>query len=323
MIQEGSAGMQQGESQELVRTLSLDEAGRTIEQSLVDIGHSLLAHVPQLAAGAVVLAAVGLITWAFRNLLERLLRRTKLRRSLRELVIRLAFIALWMLGLLFAAMIVFPGLTPAKALGGLGVASVAIGFAFKDIFENFFAGVLILWRFPFDNGDYIECGDLMGQVEEITIRNTLIRRPTGELVIVPNSRLFTQPADVLTDRTKRRTSLVCGIGYGEKVQDAIRILRSAVSRCKTITTDTQVEVLAKEFGASGVDIEITWWTRPEPGQIRRSIHEVIKTTKEALDAAGIEIPFPYRTLVFKEPLSLLRHGEGAPEDAQANHRLPG
>lgn len=304
--------------------VSLDEAAETIEQSLVEIWHSFVAHVPQLVAGAAVLAAVAFITWVFRNLFERLLRRTKLRRSLRELFARLIFIGLWVLGLLFAAMVVFPGLTPTKALGGLGVASVAIGFAFKDIFENFFAGILILWRFPFDNGDFIECEELMGKVEEITIRNTLIRRPTGELVIVPNSKLFTQPVEVLTDRSMRRVSIVCGVAYGEKVKEAIRVIRGAVSRCETLAQGTQVEVFAKELASSSVDIEVTWWTQPEPGQIRRSKNEIINATKGALDAAGIEIPFPYRTLVFKEALAVAQQGASRAEsEPETERRLPG
>ena len=299
------------------------QAASTIESSLADIWHSFLAHLPQLAAGFLVLCLVALASRISRSVLTRVLRRTRLRRSLRELLARLFHIGLWILGLLLAAMIVFPGLTPTKALSGLGIASVAIGFAFKDIFENFFAGVLILWRFPFDNGDFIECGDLMGRVEEITIRNTLIRRPTGELVVVPNSRLFTEPVEVLTDQSARRMSLVCGIGYGENVKQAVRVIRSAVERCKTLVSGYPVEVLAKGFGPSSVDLEITWWAQPEPGQMRQSRNEVLGTVKGALDASGIEIPFPQRTLSFSSPLRL-----DQPEAAEAVERerspcLPG
>jgi small conductance mechanosensitive channel len=57
----------------------------------------------------------------------------------------------------------------------LGLGSIAIGFAFKDIFENFFAGILILWKYPFDRGDLIQSGDVVGCIEEITIRISMIR----------------------------------------------------------------------------------------------------------------------------------------------------
>jgi len=67
----------------------------------------------------------------------------------------MASIAVWIAGLMLAAVVVFPGLSPTKALGGLGLMSVAVGFAFKDSFENFFAGFVLPWRYPFENGDYI------------------------------------------------------------------------------------------------------------------------------------------------------------------------
>lgn len=105
------------------------------------------------------------------------------------------------------AMIVFPGVTPSKALTGLGVGSIAVGFAFKDIFENFFAGLLILWRFPFEAGDFIHCQEVKGKVMEVTIRNTCIRRVSGELVVVPNSTIFKNSVDVVTHEPLRRANI--------------------------------------------------------------------------------------------------------------------
>lgn len=305
---------------------STSGAAETVEASLQQVWTDFLGHLPQLVAGAVILVAVGFLSLGVRALSDRVLRRTALRASLRELASRLIYIAVWALGLLLVAMVVFPGLTPTKALSGLGIASVAIGFAFKDIFENFFAGIIILWRFPFDNGDFIECDEIMGRVEEITIRNTLIRKPTGELIVVPNSKLFTEPVEVLTNGDKRRVSIVCGIAYGEPIKPAVRIVRSALKRCRTVADSKPVDVLASSFGSSSVDLEITWWTDPEPIDIRRSKHEVVSAVKGALDAAGIEIPFPYRTLTFKEPLGLTRSNDASVDPAakpETASSLPG
>ena len=101
------------------------------------------------------------------------------RGSLRDLVRQLTFTAVWIVGALVAAMIAAPSLTPGRLIAVVGLGSVAIGFAFKDIFENFFAGVLILWRFPLENGDLIACKGIEGRVEDITIRMTLLRRTDG------------------------------------------------------------------------------------------------------------------------------------------------
>lgn len=84
-------------------------------------------------------------------------------------------------------------------LAGLGLGSIAIGLAFKDIFENFLAGFLILMRKPTRIGDDIECEGLSGQVEQISIRGTFLRKRSGELILVPNSFIFKKPVKILID----------------------------------------------------------------------------------------------------------------------------
>lgn len=293
--------------------LSFEAAAETVETSLLEIWDSFLGHLPLLFAGFLTLLFVGLLARATRGLLRRAMRKTKLRRSLRELLARLLYLGLWGLGLLFAAMVVFPGLSPTKALGGLGLASVAIGFAFKDIFENFFAGLLILWRYPFDQGDFIQVGEITGKIEEITVRNSLIRRTTGELIVVPNSKLFTEPVDVLTNGESRRTEIVCGVAYDVDVERAIETIRTALETCETVSSEKDRFVIARGFGASSVDIDVIWWTGAKPIEVRRSRSEVVTSVKSALDEAGIEIPFPYRTLTFKGPGPALREGEDGSE----------
>jgi small-conductance mechanosensitive channel len=181
-----------------------------------------------------------------------------------------------------------------------------VGFAFKDIFENFFAGVLILWRFPFEDGDYIACQDFVGRVEDVTIRNTMLRRPTGELVVVPNAIIFKNPVDILTNRSVRRYTVTVGVAYAEDAGEARKVITEAVRRCETVSKDRDLEIFAAEFGDSSLDFEVTWWAGATPLQSRQSRDEVVLAVKRALDEAGIEIPFPYRTLTFKEPLETVR-----------------
>jgi small-conductance mechanosensitive channel len=96
-----------------------------------------------------------------------------------------------------------------------------VGFAFKDIFENFFAGVLILWRFSFEHGDFIECQGITGKVENVSVRTTEIRLVSDELVVIPNSVLFKNPVEILTNRKKRRLTVISGVAYGENVKKAV------------------------------------------------------------------------------------------------------
>ncbi len=283
---------------------SMEEVAQTLQETLGDIWKNFLDHTPYLLAGVLVLILTWVAANIFSNLGHRLFDLRNIRRSLRDLIIRLSTIGIWIGGLLLAAMIWFPGLTPATALGGLGIASIAVGFAFQDIFENFFAGILLLWRFPFENGDFIECQGIVGKVESVNIRMTEIRLTTGELVLVPNATLFKNPVNVLTNKPYRRVTIMTGIAYEENVSQSVSVIETAVKNCTTVETSEPIEVFPQNFGSSSIDIEVTWWTGNKPVDIRRSRGEVVTAVKKALDEAGIEIPFPYRTLVFKEPLDL-------------------
>ncbi len=136
---------------------TVEGATDTVVDTLRGIWADFLAHVPLLLGGLLVLLATLVVAWIAKLMTRRLLARVSMRQSLRELFERFAVVAVWIAGLLLSFMIVFPGLDPTDALAALGIGSIAIGLAFKDIFENLFAGVLILWRFPFENGDFIEC----------------------------------------------------------------------------------------------------------------------------------------------------------------------
>lgn len=281
---------------------SIEEVQSTALETLAEMLHSFIEHLPFLAGGMITL----LLTWGLAHLISvcgtRLLRSWDKRNSVKELIVRLLSIVVWVMGLLFTSIVLFPGLTPSKALGGLGLVSIAVGLAFKDIFENFFAGILILWRFPFERGDYIECEGLVGKVERILIRMSYIRETNGELTVVPNSFLFKNPVTILTDKPSRRVMLTTGVAYDVNIDEAIEVISTAMHSCKTLTEEKPVQVFPKAFGSSSIDIEIAWWTESSPLGVRRSTGEVITAVKQALDTAGIEIPFPYRTLTFKETL---------------------
>ncbi|MDF1812878.1 MAG: mechanosensitive ion channel [Verrucomicrobiales bacterium] len=286
-----------------------EEVKQTLLETLGSLWESLLQRSPYLVAGLLVLLITAIIASILSRVTEKVLVKRKLRGSLRQLLVRFVSIVVWFAGLTVTAVIVFPGLDPAKALGGLGLLSVAIGFAFQDIFENFFAGILLLWRFPFENGDFIECNDIRGQVEDVQIRMTQIRQSTGELVVVPNSFLFKNPVVVLTNENSRRIHLTTGIAYGEDVAKAVKVIKDAVEKCKSVDKTKPVEIYPENFGASSVDIDVAWWASSRPGHQRKSRAEILISIKEALDEAGIEIPFPYRTLTFKEPLPMMRAEE--------------
>lgn len=261
--------------------------------------------LPQLILSVLFVVVLWGVVRTVQGIVPKALRRARMRRALVDVVLMLITVGLWMFGILIAVTIAFPTITPGKALTALGVGGVAIGFAFKDVFENFLAGILLLIREPFSVEDFIECEGIEGQVEEITIRDTHVRQTDGQLVVAPNAMFFKNPVTIRTARDVRRTTVICGIAYGEDVDAARDVIANAVRGVDAVRDDVRdVEIFAQEFADSSINFEVTWWTGSRPIDIRASRDKVVAAVKRALDDAGIEIPFPYRTLTFNEPLPI-------------------
>lgn len=262
--------------------------------------------LPQLGIALLVVIITWVIAKAARRLLDRVLRRADLRQTLINLFETVLGVMVWTIGLLIAATIVFPGVTPANLLALLGLGSVAIGFAFKDIFENFLAGILIMLRKKVNIGDVIECEAVEGRVEQITLRDTYLRHLSNELVLVPNAYLFKNPLKILTDEKLRRHEVEVGVAYDVDLDKAAAIITDAVAGIDMVDTQRPVEVFAKEFGDNSINFLVRWWAGSTPVQAHASRDKVVRAIKRALDDAGMEIPFPQRTLWFRDPLHIDR-----------------
>jgi small conductance mechanosensitive channel len=278
----------------------------TLHMQLVEMGRDMVRALPNIAIALGVL----LLTWFLARfamaIADRLVGRTHLRATLKELMNTVVKLAIWILGILVALTIVMPGLTPASLIGGLGIGAVAIGFAFQDIFENFLAGVLIMVREKMRIGDVIECQGIIGKVEHIALRETHIRALSNELTIVPNSILFKNPVKIVTEDADRRQQLTVGVGYDADLDEAADAIRAAVQNLDDVDKGREVEVYATQFGASSIDFLVRWWTGSTPKEGLASADLAVRAIKRALDQAGIEIPYPYVTNTFKEPLPLVR-----------------
>lgn len=280
------------------------DAIATLQNQLNQMAEGFVRALPGIAVALVLL----LITWIAARLAIRLtsglLRRAELRPSLENLFQTLVKLAIWLSGLMIAAVVVMPGLTPASLIAGLGIGALAIGFAFQDIFENFLAGMLIMLRKKMRIGDVIECDGITGKVEHITLRETYVRKLSGEVTLVPNSLLFKNPVEILTDESQRRHEIIAGVSYDTDLDRAAEVIRAAVEGVDTVVTDKGIDVFAVEFNASSVDFKVRWWAGSKPRDMWESRDKVIRAIKRALDDTGIEIPFPYVTHTFKEAIPL-------------------
>lgn len=282
---------------------------KIVLDSLRSIVEGFFASIPQMIIALVILVLTLVVGRILRAVLRRVMQQARVRSALITLATNLVGIATWIVGVAVAIMIVVPTVTPAQFIAGLGLTSVAIGFAFKDVFENFLAGVIILGREKMQIGDVIECEGVYGRIENIWIRETHVRRVDGELVIVPNAFLFQNPLRIQTDRSRIRQELIIGVDYATDLPTARRVLEDALKGCKSIDPALERSVQCISFGASSIDFQVLWWTASQPAEQRGSFDEVAFAVKAALDKASITIPFPQSTLSLRPehvPLALAK-----------------
>lgn len=195
------------------------------------------------------------------------------------------------LGALLALTIVLPSVKPGDLLAGLGIGSVAIGFAFKDILQNWLAGVLILLRQPFRPGDQIAVERFEGLVDRIDTRVTAIRTYDGRLALIPNSDVYTNAVIVNTAFDKRRSQYDVGIGYGDHTDKAKQVILSTVQSVEGVESEPAPDVLIVDLAASWVTLRPRWWTNSRRADVVEVKSRVIEAIKLALDEAGIDMPF--------------------------------
>ena len=225
------------------------------------------------------------------------------RRRRPDLAVLLAGFARWTIiafGALTVATIVFPSVRPADVLGALGIGSVALGFAFKDILQNWLAGLLILIRQPFRQGDQIIVKQHEGTVERIEPRATLIKTYDGRRVVIPNSDIYTEAVVVNTAFPRRRSEYDVGIGYGDDVDRACEVMLAALSEVEGVEREPAPEAIPWELAGSTVNIRLRWWTAPPQIDVVIMRGRVIRAVRRALAEAGIDLPFPTRTVLFHD-----------------------
>jgi small-conductance mechanosensitive channel len=255
--------------------------------------------LPNLAIALLVFVFFLAAAWAAKGTVASLARR----RDRGDLGVLLGSFVRWAIivfGLLVVATIIFPSVQPADALATLGIGSVAIGFAFKDILQNWLSGLLLLYRQPFQIGDQIKSGDFEGTVERIEARATLIQTYDGQRVVIPNADIYTRAVTVRTAFPKRRAEYDVGVGYGDDLDKACRLIQEAVRGIEGVEAEPAPEAFPWVLDASSVNIKVRWWSDSRKANVMRIQGQVIGTVKQTLVAAGVDLPFPTQVVLFHD-----------------------
>ena len=275
-------------------------------QMIADTANELVIgfveRIPYFVAAIVVILIFWLLSILFKKVVRKILGSRSRHQNLVKVFQRVGGALIFFIGFMIAMVVAIPGFTPAKLIGALGIGSVAIGFAFKDIFQNLLSGILLLISEPFRIGDQIVSGDYEGTVEDIKIRATTIKTYDGRQVVIPNSDLYTSALTVNTAYKQRRLQLAVGIGYADDIAEAKDEIMQALSRADSVSKNASPTIIAVNLGDSTIDLIVRWFI-DDGTQANKvgSIDQVLIEIKKALDAAGIDMPFPVRTMDLSDP----------------------
>lgn len=270
-------------------------------QKITQMGREFMALLPNLLIGFVVFVVFIFVARGVQSLVERVVENRQQSQSLKLLLSRLSYVATLILGVLVTVTIVVPSFTPASLLSALGVGGVAIGFAFKDIFQNFLAGILLLITEPFKINDQIKYKDFEGTVETIQTRATTIKTYDGRRVVIPNAELFINAVTVNTAYEMRRLEYDIGIGYGDDIAQARQLIVEAIRSIDGVLSDPAPEALVVDLAGSSVNIRARWWINPpRRADIMGAQDRVLEAIKNTLTAHGIDLPFPTQQILWHD-----------------------
>lgn len=236
-----------------------------VETAFARLLESAIVVIPRALAAFLVLALFWALAngvrWAMRVIFRHLISDL----TVENLIKQIGYYTVWALGLLVAATAF--GLDPETAATGLGLTSLALGFAMKDVLSNFVSGLLILTLRPFELGDQIVIGETEGTVEPIELRATMIRTYDGRMVSVPNSETFTSRITNNTASPVRRASIELQLDYVADLRAAIQCLADTASRDDAVLPSPAPSVTVQELRSDTVLLQLQFWT-----DSRRSTH---------------------------------------------------
>ncbi|NBD36442.1 MAG: mechanosensitive ion channel [Chloroflexi bacterium] len=249
--------------------------------------------IPNLIIAALVFLGFYMIAKLARDLTRRLSQSYGHHINLAVVLGRIVRWSVMLLGLLISIVIVVPNISPAQLFQLLGISSVALGFAFRDILQNFFAGILLLVTEPFRIGDQIIVDHYEGTVETIESRATIIKTYDGRRVVIPNTQLFTSPVTVQTAFEVRRVQYDLGIGYDEDIERVKGLILETIRHVEDVIDEPPPEVIVVGLGDFSVILRVRWWIRPAlRSEAVDTRNTVLAALKAELMAQDIDMPFP-------------------------------
>lgn len=279
--------------------------GRTGEE-IARLYRQVVQTWPLVVLAIIILA----ITWLLAELVARLARRLFASRIetplLLNVVARAFSIPIFLLGLYFVLQAA--GLTrlALTVLGGTGLAGIIVGFAFRDIAENFLASILLSARNPFRTGDLIEVAGHTGIVQNLNTRSSVLLTLDGNHVQIPNATVYKSTIKNFSSTPRRRAEFMVGIGYDSSTAKAQSLIAKVLAGHPAVLEQPEPLVLVAELGAATVNLQISYWYDSQTFAPDKINSALLRLSKNALLEGGIELPDPAREVVFPKGVPIIQ-----------------
>ena len=279
--------------------MNINNAYDLITDKLSNWANDFIKLLPNIALASLILVIGFFIAKFLRGVVKKLLSKVIHNKTLDTLFSSLIYIFLLGIVIFTALSVLQLDKAVTSILAGAGILGLALAFAFQDIAANFMSGIFLSIRRPIAIGDVVKIQNYMGKIEEINLRDTVIRTYQGQMVIIPNKSIFQNPIENYTTLGKRRMDLELGVSYGDDLDHVKKVTLAAVSDIEGISGDEEVTMFYTSFDDSSINLVLRIWF-PTVAQVNflevRS--QAIIKIKKAFDAENISIPFPIRTMDF-------------------------
>lgn len=268
-------------------------------ENLKDIFTEILLKIedklPSLLVGIVVLVIGFYTANRVRKLVEQKTKKNAENTLTRIFVAQFISISIKLIIIvIFLRIIGFNDLT-SNVLAGAGILTFVVGFAFKDIGENFLAGIILAFKSPFQINDLIESNNIIGYVNDLTIRETRIKTLDGKDVFIPNGQILKNPLSNYTIDGFLRYDFLIGLDYGSNISKAIEVILATVKNVHgVIDGERKPAVVLEEFAASTINLKVLFWIDTFQST-SKTYHsgiktEVMKQVLEVLVKEGFSLP---------------------------------
>lgn len=293
------------------------------QRELENLWRQMIATAPLVVVGLVVLVLSFLAAGLAQRVVTPLVGRGTDSELLRGVLRKVAYVLVLLVGVYIALRI--SGLTRVAltVVSGTGIIGLVLGFAFRDIAENFLASLLLSVQRPFRLGDVIEVDGHTGVVRKVTGRGTLLIDFDGNHIQISNSTVYKSTIRNFTANPKQRLGFTLGIGYEDDIAHAQSVLMAMLKAHPAVLDEPEPLVLVENLGASTVNLRVFYWIDGTQMSVLKVGSAAMRLAKAALEDAGVSMPDEAREVIFPKGVPVhMMEGANAPRAAGAP-RAPG